>query len=104
MSREREIEQGLREPGGGLVGGLDVLEYGAGWRNYEDGVAPPGVTGRDYDLGRARAAEYRDARAEVLDKLRRDQEASHLRVLEALEDRPNLADEYRARIAAIRSA
>lgn len=103
-SRDREIEQGLREPGGALVGGLDVLEYAKGWEDYEASLPPPAVTSRDYDLGRARAAEKAEQTADVLAAIRRDQDAAHDRVRAALKDRPDALAEYDARIEAIRSA
>lgn len=101
MDRALEIAQGLRTPDGGLVGGLDALEYLAGWSDYETGRPPPDFSSRDYDLGRARAAERASERADVLATIRKRQGADHQRMREFLKDYPEILADYDARIAAL---
>lgn len=54
--RQREINQGLREPGGALIGGLHALDYNKGHEDFAAGRPPPdSLTSTSYDLGRKRA-------------------------------------------------
>jgi hypothetical protein len=103
-TREMEIAQGLREPGGALIGGLQVEDYLQGRADYESGAEPPKVTSTSYDLGWRRAADEAEALADLKADLKRRSEASHAMMQELLKDRPDLLAEYNARIAAIEAA
>ena len=103
MSRQLEIEQGLREPSGALIGGLDVIQYTTGWRDFENGVEPPSFTHRDYDLGRARAAEVIEAKHSAMAELRAHQDAARGRIRALLADQPHALREYDRTIAEIRA-
>lgn len=102
MSREREIEQGLRERSGCLTFTLVAEEYSQGHIDYEAGASPPDFSSPSYDLGRFRAAEKADNAREVMDKIRRDREDGEARMRAILRDRPDVLAEYDARISAIR--
>jgi hypothetical protein len=103
-SREAEIAQGLREPGGALIGGLHVLDYNQGHTDFEEGTPPPPVSSTSYDLGRARAAEKAEFEADVMARLEAQQERSHQAVRDLLKDRPDLLADYDAKIAEISAA
>lgn len=103
--RQREIEQGLREPSGALIGGLDVLEYSQGHKDYDAGMSPPqGITSVSYDLGRKRAAEAAEQKADILREINERQEESHRRIREMLSHRPDLLAEFNAKLEAIGNA
>lgn len=103
MSRKLEIEQGLREQTGALIGGLDVIQYTTGWRDFENGVEPPSFTHRDYDLGRARAAEAVEAKRSAMAELRAISDARHDRVRAQLAGSPEILADYDRMIAEIRA-
>lgn len=105
MSRADEIAQGLREPGGALIGGLTVEDYVAGIQDFESGNPPPkGITSTSYDLGRQRAREKLELEAEVMEHMRRDEERRESAMRGILADRPDLLADYLAKIAAIRGS
>lgn len=101
MSREDEIRQGLREPSGALTFPLDVIDYGQGMEDFENGVDPPKMSSASYDLGRFRAREKRELEAEVMDEIEARSRLSRAAVRDALKDRPDLLAEYDAKIAEI---
>lgn len=95
--RQREIEQGLREPSGALIGGLHVEDYVRGHKDYEAGNPPPdGLTSVSYDLGRRRAAEKAERLADMLRAIDDRNAESHRRVREMLAHKPELLAEYEA--------
>jgi hypothetical protein len=98
---EEDVKNGLRTPTGQMVGGLDIIDYVRGREDFASGAAPPAVTSASYDLGRRRASEAADAKADFLAQLARERAVTHQRVRELLSDRPDLLAEYEARIAAI---
>lgn len=102
--REREIQQGLREPSGSLIGGLDVLDYVKGHQDFEAGVpSPSGITSVSYDLGRKRAGEKAELRADVLREVNEKIAADRARLREVIKHRPDLLAEYDARTSEIDS-
>ena len=102
MSRADEITQGLREPGGALIGGLVVLDYVAGMDDFEAGNPPPkGITSASYDLGRLRAREAAEADADALEAMRRDDARREHAMRDILADRPDLLADYLAKMAAL---
>jgi hypothetical protein len=103
MSRADEIAQGLREPGGALIGGLHVEDYNQGFEDFAAGNPPPRMSSVSYDLGRRRAARDAEITADVMAKLEAQQERSHQAVREMLRDKPDVLADYDAKIAAIRN-
>lgn len=104
MSRADEIAQGLREPGGALIGGLHVFDYVQGIEDFKAGNPPPKMTSTSYDLGRNRAREDAEFTSDVMARLEAQQERSRQAVRELLRDeRPDLLADYDAKIAAIRN-
>ena len=101
-SRQREIDQGLRTETGELIGGLHVLDYVQGIRDYEDGVLAPRVSSTSYDLGRFRAAEKAELRQAVLDQVEQRFRAADEAIREMLADQPDLLAEYEASMARLR--
>ena len=102
MSREDEIAQGLREPTGALIGGLNALDYVRGIEDFEAGrPAPEGLTSTSYDLGRSRARDRAEANADIAAFLRRESETRHAKMRELLAHRPDILAEYEAKIAEI---
>src|SRR6185437_15638425 len=93
---EEDVKNGLREPSGALVGGLVVLDYAQGHKDYHEGAAPPPVTSASYDLGRRRALEEHEARLDALAEEARRQRETDQRIRELLKDRPDLIAEYEA--------
>lgn len=102
MSREQEIEQGLRHEGGALAFPLNCEEYGQGFVDYRDGVEPPRMTTTSYDLGRALGARRAEADANVKAWLKADEERREAAMRDILKDRPDLLADYLEKIAAIR--
>lgn len=101
--RQREIEQGLREPSGSLIGGLDVLEYVKGHEDFDAGIPPPsGVTATSYDLGRKRAAEDAERTADILRAIEDRRNESISKVRELLADKPDLLAEFNTRMEALK--
>ena len=96
--RDREIAQGMREPGGALIGGLVVMDYAQGHHDYLANTPPPRVTSVSYDLGRRRAAEEAERKADMLVALKAEQERSHAKVRELIAHRPDLLAEYDAKM------
>lgn len=103
MSRADEIAQGLREPGGALIGGLVVLDYVQGIEDFKEGNPPPRMSSASYDLGRRRARDDAEFEAEVMGELDAEQERRHQAVREMLRDKPDVLADYDAQIAKIRS-
>ena len=102
MSREDEIRQGLREPSGMLIGGLNVLDYWQGANDFKQGNPPPQMSSASYDLGRMRAQE-RQEKATAFDAWIKAEDARREAVMQdILKDRPDLLAEYKAKIASIR--
>lgn len=101
MSRSDEISQGLRDEGGRLIGGLNVLDYVCGFEDFDAGVSPPSFSTRDYDLGRWRAAERREVEVRVLGEIERramdSREAVRREILSS--GRLDILAEYDARMA-----
>lgn len=89
----------LREPGGALIGGLVVLDYLDGIRDFNESNPPPDMTSPSYDLGRQRAAE----KFEENDFAARYIKAKEDRVDKAMKDAlpAEIYAEYRAKIDAI---
>lgn len=98
---EEDVKNGLRSPTGGLVGGLVVLDYIAGRADFAAGTPPPTVTSASYDLGRRRAAEDAEERADFIAKLQQRNREANERVRAALKDRHELLEEYDRNMAAI---
>lgn len=98
---EEDVKNGLRTPRGELVGGLNVLDYTKGRDDFSAGIAPPEVTSASYDLGRRRAAEDAEEKADLLARLERDAAESNRRVRELLKDRPDVLAAYDKSMAAI---
>lgn len=97
--REAEIAQGLRDAGGALIGGLDVMDYGQGVADFEDGIPPPAVTSTSYDLGRARAAEKLEAKQDVREWLREQERRSDAVMRDMLNDHPAELAKWEQRMA-----
>lgn len=91
---EEDVKNGLRTPTGEMVGGLNVLDYAQGRRDFADGTAPPLVTSASYDLGRRRASEEAEAKADLMARLATEAAERDRRVRELLYDRPDLLAEY----------
>lgn len=102
MSRQQEIEQGLRREGGALAFPLNSEEYQQGYVDYLDGAAPPRMTTTSYDLGRALGARRAEEKAVVLAQLRAEDERREAAMRDILKDRPDLLADYLAKIAEIR--
>ena len=101
MSRQDEIDQGLREPGGALIGGLVVLDYVQGMEDHEANVAPPRLTSASYDLGRARASEKAASKRDFWDNMQARQEATDASIRKLCADRPDVLAQYEADMAKI---
>jgi len=101
MSRADEIAQGLREPRGALIGGLDVFECAKAAEDFRAGLPPPRVTSASYDLWRARLAREADEDREFRAKLRADDLASRKRVRAVIAEagRPDVLADYDAKMA-----
>jgi hypothetical protein len=91
---EQDVRNGLRTATGELVGGLNVVDYAQGRRDFATGAAPPQTTSASYDLGRRRASEEAEAKTDMLAQLAREEEARDARVRELLKGRPDLLAEY----------
>ena len=102
MSREDEIRQGLREPSGMLIGGLNVLDYSQGADDFKQGTPPPQMSSASYDLGRMRAQEKREEATAVDDWIKTENARREAVMQDVLKDRPDLLAEYKAKIASIR--
>lgn len=100
-SREMEIAQGLREPGGALIGGLHVEDYCQGKADFASGATPPKVTSTSYDLGRRRASEEAEELADLKADLKRRSDRAHAKMQDLLKDRPDVLAEYNAKIASL---
>lgn len=90
---------GLRDATGTLIGGLVVFDYLDGMRDYNTGAAPPDMTSPSYDLGRQRAAEKAEEKADILRKIKEDDRRRMERMKEILS--PEDYDELAHKIAAI---
>lgn len=101
MSRADEIAQGLREPGGALVGGLIVEDYVKGIEDFENGSPPPKISSTSYDLGRSRAREKADFENDVMARIEAEQARRHQVLREMLKDRPDVLADYDAKMAEI---
>jgi hypothetical protein len=64
----------LRDENGGLVGGLEVSEYNAGFTDFEERRPPPKLTTASYDLGRQRSAEKAENKHNFVTWLTREEE------------------------------
>lgn len=102
--RQREIDQGLRDEDGGLIGGLDILECFKAQEDFEAGRPPPRMTTTSYDVWRARLAREADEKADVLAKIAADDVARMERMREILKDRPDILAQYEAEMARISSS
>jgi hypothetical protein len=100
-SREAEIAQGLRDPGGALIGGLDAIEYGQGYEDAMNRVEPPQVTTTSYDLGRALYWRRQEKGAEVRARIDAESARRDAAVRDLLKDHPEALAEYDARMAEI---
>ena len=91
---------GLRDERGSLIGGLHVFDYVQGMEDFESGNPPPDMTSPSYDLGRQRAAEQAEAKADAKATaelyLKRHFEESDRRMKEILS--PEHYAEYRAKM------
>jgi hypothetical protein len=96
---EDDVKNGLRTPTGQMVGGLDVLDYVKGREDFENAVAPPDVTSASYDLGRFRASQNAEEKANLLAHLDREAAERHQRMRHLLKDRPDLLAEYERHIS-----
>ena len=86
--RRREVEQGLREPSGTLIGGLDVGAYVAGMDDFDAGRPPPLKTTTSYDLGRARALREFEQVADVRRKIEEEMAENRRKTRALLADCP----------------
>lgn len=102
-TRQREIEQGLREESGALIGGLDILECVKAAEDFAAGRTPARMTTTSYDVWRARLAREADEKREVLAKIEADSQRNRAAVREALQSagRPDLIAEFDAKMAEI---
>jgi hypothetical protein len=89
-------DQNIRDETGALIGGLDCLEYARGFEDYINGLEPPSMTTRDYDLGRQAAAERASNNADVMSWIKRDSERRMARMKEMLT--PEAFREFEAKI------
>lgn len=96
------IRNGLRDERGSLIGGLVVEDYAQGMRDYKARAEPPRVTSPSYDLGRQRAAEEAEACADLMAKLRREQDEQDARMREVLKDHPAVLAAWEAKMAELR--
>lgn len=100
--RQREIDQGLRKPSGELIGGLHVEDYVQGHKDFKAGTpAPNGLTSVSYDLGRHRAAQEAEQKADILRKVEERNAASQAKVRELIAHRSDLLAEYDAKMEAL---
>src|SRR6185312_10098436 len=99
---EEDLKNGLREPGGALVGGLNVFDYAKGHADFKAGNAPPSVTSSSYDLGRRRASEEAEAKADFLAMLEQRQRESEQKVRQILKDHPDILRECEQKMVEIR--
>lgn len=97
--RQREIAQGLRDEHGSLIGGLHFEDYVQGHRDYDAGAPPPRVTSVSYDLGRRRAARLAEAKADMMARLKADQERSRAAVRKMIAHLPDVLAEFDAKMA-----
>lgn len=106
MSRADEIAQGLREPGGSLIGGLDILDCAKAQEDYDAGLPRPRLTSTSYDIWRARLVRLADEQAEFMAKRRSEDQASRAKVREILAEagRPEVLAEYDAKMAELDAA
>jgi hypothetical protein len=102
VSRQQEIEQGLRHESGALAFPLNVEEYSQGFIDYRDGAEPPRMTTTSYDLGRAYGARKAEADADFKAWMKAEDERREAAMRAALKDRPDLLADYLAKIAEIR--
>lgn len=100
---EEDVKNGLRTADGALVGGLVVLDYAQGWDDFNTGAPPPPVTSASYDLGRRRAAEKAEAKADFDAWMAREEAERDRRFRHLLKDHPDALAEYEQKIAAIRA-
>ncbi|HEX3863546.1 MAG TPA: hypothetical protein VHY35_17825 [Stellaceae bacterium] len=100
---EDDVRNGLRTPNGELVGGLNVHDYEKGHKDFKAGIAPPSLTSASYDLGRRRAAENAEAKADIRAMLDRQWDEADKRMESILRGHPEALADYRARMADIRA-
>lgn len=93
---QEDVDNGLRSPTGQLLGGLNVLEYVQGRKDYAAGALPPRITSSSYDLGRRRASEEAQAKADVLSIINTRRQESDRLIRELLRGSPALLAEYDA--------
>ena len=101
-SRQREVEQGLREPSGCLTFVLVAEDYSQGFADFESRAPWPESATASYELGRARAGERAGDAADLIAKIDRDQEETRQRVRALLADRPEILADYDARMAELK--
>lgn len=99
---DREMQQGIRDEGGALVGGLVMLDFCAGYDDAKARRPFPDEPSLSYELGRTRAQEDMELDRAVLAGIEERQEASHQAVRAMLADKPDVLADYDAQIAAIR--
>jgi hypothetical protein len=92
---------GLRDQGGALIGGLVVEDYNAGIEDFYAGKPVPDLTSPSYDLGRQRAAEEQARHDWVKDWMARQDARSDAAMRELLS--PAAYKEFREKIDAIRA-
>lgn len=101
MSRADEIAQGLREPGGALIGGLVAEDYNQGHIDFENGAPWRLASSASYDIGRWRAQEKADDLADLKAKMEADAAESRRKVRELLAEHPDLLADFDAKMAAL---
>lgn len=100
---EREKAQGVRNASGAVVGGIDLMDFGQGYRDAKDKVPFPDDPSLSYELGRTRAQEDMEEGRKLLASLNEQQDRQHHAVREMLADRPDLLAVYDAKMAQIRA-
>jgi len=93
---EDDVRNGLREPSGELVGGLDIFAYVQGRDDFVAGRAPPPITSASYDLGRLRAAEDAAEKAALRQWMEQENAERDLRVRALLRSHPAELAAYEA--------
>lgn len=107
-SIQREIEQGLRKPGGEFIGdperpGLHVLEYVQGFDDFKVRAPWPNNPSPSYELGRHRAGLEAEETADIMDAINKRQADGEKAIREMLADHPDKLAEYDARLASARA-
>lgn len=100
---ERERQQGIRDEHGGVIDGIEIIDFVTGYDDAKHRRPFPEDPSLSYELGRTRAQEDMEQDQAVIDYLAAEEARRDAAMRDMLKDHPEHLADWEAKIAEIRN-